>query len=90
MGYIPILTAGTAEITSHASQGKPLRSRVIMKDRFLFDRVYRKCRDLSIYQAIQFSAFVCPCLTPTLLTFGNNTFSLAGEANDLSIIKFMV
>jgi hypothetical protein len=52
VGDIPILTSGTAEIASHASQGKPHGSGVKVKDRFLFDRVYRECRDLSIYQAI--------------------------------------
>jgi hypothetical protein len=52
VGDIPILTSGTAEIASHASQGKPPGSGVKVKDRFLFDRVYRECRDLSIDQAI--------------------------------------
>jgi hypothetical protein len=52
VGDIPILTSGTAKIASHASQGKPPGSGIKVKDRFLFDRVYREGRDLSIYQAI--------------------------------------
>ena len=90
MGYLPILTPGTTEVTSHASQGKPAGTGVKVKDGFLFDGVYRKTRDLPIYQAVQFSALVRPCLTPTLLGFRDNTSSLTGEARDLALVEFMV